>query len=153
MIDMRHELVRLKALIDCEFFEQDWARFLPSPKGRSARSPRLLAGLRYLQHACGLSDGAVVARWVENPCFRHFCGETFSQHRPLIDPSSLPRWRGRIGEEGVEWLLTKTIEACRAVGVIREHSIEVVIIETTVMEKATCRIANDKINRIDELLP
>jgi transposase, IS5 family len=45
------------------------------------------------------------------PDCQHFTGETFFQHRPPIDPSSLTRWRDRIGEEGVEWLLTKTIEA------------------------------------------
>jgi len=136
MIDMRHELVKLAALIDWEFFEREWAGFFPSHTGRPATSPRLVAGLLYLQHAYGLSDEAVVARWVENPYFQHFCGETFFQHRPPIDPSSLTRWRGRIGEEGVEWLLTKTIEAGRDAGVIRERSAEAVIVDTTVMEKA-----------------
>ncbi|ARE42400.1 Mobile element protein (plasmid) [Rhodovulum sp. P5] len=136
MIDMRHELVRLEALIDWAFFEREWAGFFPSHTGRPATSPRIVAGLLYLQHAYGLSDEAVVARWVENPYYQHFCGETFFQHRPPIDPSSLTRWRGRIGEEGVEWLLTKTIEAGREAGVIRERSAEAVIVDTTVMEKA-----------------
>jgi IS5 family transposase len=136
MIDMRHELVRLEVLIDWVFFEQEWAGFFPSHTGRPATSPRLVAGLLYLQHAYGLSDEAVVARWVENPYYQHFCGETFFQHRPPIDPSSLTRWRGRIGEEGVEWLLTKTIEAGREAGVIRERSVDAVIVDTTVMEKA-----------------
>jgi IS5 family transposase len=68
----------------------------------------------YLQHAYVLSDDAVLARWVENPYFQHFTGKTFFQHRAPIHPSSLSRWRGRIGEEGVEWLLTKTIEAAQA---------------------------------------
>ena len=30
MIDMRHELVKLAALIDWEFFETEWAGFFPS---------------------------------------------------------------------------------------------------------------------------
>lgn len=135
MIDMRHELVRLEALIDWEFFEQEWAGFFPSHTGRPATSPRLVAGLLYLQHAYGLSDEAVVAHWVENPYFQHLCGETFFQHRPPIDPSSLTRWRGRIGEEGVEWLLTKTIEAGIEAGIIDKRSAEQVIVDTTVMEK------------------
>ena len=113
MIDARHELVTLSALIDWEFFEREWATFFPSHQGRPATSPRLVAGLMYLQHAFKLSDEAVVARWIENPYYQHFTGETFFQHRPPIDPSSLTRWRKRIGEEGVEWLLTKTIEAGR----------------------------------------
>lgn len=135
LIDMRHELVRLEALVDWEFFEREWAGFFPSATGRPATSPRLVAGLLYLQHAFDLSDEAMVARWVENPYHQHFCGETFFQHRPRIDPSSLTRWRQRIGEEGVEWLLTKTIEAGRASGTVADSSLEQVLVDTTVMEK------------------
>jgi IS5 family transposase len=77
MIDARHELVKLAALIDWDFFEREWASFFPSHQGRPATSPRLVAGLMYLQHAFKLSDEAVVARWVENPYYQHFTGETF----------------------------------------------------------------------------
>jgi transposase, IS5 family len=136
LIDMRHELVKLAALIDWEFFEREWAGFFPSDKGRPATPSRLVAGLLYLQHAFRLSDEAVIARWVENPYYQHFTGETFFQHRPPIDPSSLTRWRNRIGEEGVEWLLTKTIEAGKASGAVEEKSLERVAVDTTVMEKA-----------------
>ncbi|MBP0447918.1 IS5 family transposase [Roseomonas sp. SSH11] len=136
MIDGRHELVRLAALIDWSWFEREWAGFFPAGEGRPATHPRLVAGLMYLQHAYGLSDEAVLARWVENPYFQHFTGETFFQHRLPIHPSSLSRWRGRIGEEGVEWLLTKTIEAGRASGAVSERSLAEVAVDTTVMEKA-----------------
>jgi IS5 family transposase len=135
MIDGRHELVKLAALIDWEVFEREWAGFFPSHRGRPAAEPRLVAGLLYLQHAYRLSDEAVVARWVENPYFQHFTGETFFQHRPPIDPSSLTRWRGRIGEEGVEWLLTQTIRAGQKSGAIDEGSVKRVAVDTTVMEK------------------
>ncbi len=82
----------------------------------SQAGARLVAGLMYLQHVHRLSDDALVAQWLENPCFQHFTGETFFQHRAPIHPSSLSRWRDRIGEEGAEWLLTKTIAAGRAGG-------------------------------------
>ena len=135
IIDMRHALVKLAALIDWEFFEREWAEFFPSEAGRPATPSRLVAGLLYLQHAYDLSDEAVVARWVENPYYQHFCGETFFQHRAPIDPSSLTRWRNRIGEEGAEWLLTKTIEAGRTSGAVDDKSFERVSVDTTVMEK------------------
>ena len=67
IIDMRHELVKLAALIDWEFFETEWAGFFPSDRGRPASSPRLVAGLLYLQHTYRLSDEAVVARWIDVP--------------------------------------------------------------------------------------
>ena len=101
LIDLRPELVKLTALIDWEAFEREWSGFFPSTTGRSATPPRLVAGLLYLQHAYRLSDEAIVARWVENPYYQHFTGEAFFQHRLPIDPSSLTRWRKRIGEERV----------------------------------------------------
>jgi IS5 family transposase len=119
MIDMRHELVKLAALIDWEIFEREWVGLFPSSVGRPATPTRLVAGLFYLQHAFGLSDEAVVARWAENPYWQHFCGETFFQHRLPIDPSSMTRWRNRIGEEGVEWLLTETIKAGQRAGTVQ----------------------------------
>ena len=67
LIYLRHELVKLTALIDWEVFEWEWAGFFPSATGRPAIPPRLVAGLLYLQHAYRLSDEAIVARWVENP--------------------------------------------------------------------------------------
>jgi IS5 family transposase len=135
MIDPRHELTKLAALIDWGVFEREWVGFFPSVTGRPATPPRLVAGLLYLQHAYRLSDEAVVARWVENPYYQHFTGETFFQHRAPIDPSSLTRWRKRIGEEGVEWLLTQTIQAGQKAGAIDENSVKRVAIDTTVMEK------------------
>ena len=135
MIDLRHELVKLTSLIDWEALAREWAGFFPSATGRPATAPRLVAGLLYLQHAYRLSDEAIVARWVENPYYQHFSGETFFQHKLPVDPSSLTRWRKRIGEEGVEWLLTQTIEAGRKSGAIDESSVKRVAVDTTVMEK------------------
>ena len=100
LIDMRHELVKLAALIDWEFFEREWAGFFPSETGRPATPPRLVAGLMYLQHLHRLSDEAVIDRWVENPYFQHFTGEIFFQHQPPIHLSSLSRWLDRIGDKG-----------------------------------------------------
>ena len=76
-----------------------------------------------------------MAGWAENPYWQHFCGETFFQHRQPIDPSSLTRWRKRIGEEGVEWLLTQTIEAGKCAGTVKGNDLKRVTVDTTVMEK------------------
>jgi len=45
-------------------------------------------------------------------------------------------WCQRVGEEGVAWLLTGTIEAARRGKVVKAKSFEKIIIDTTVMEKA-----------------
>ena len=76
-----------------------------------------------------------MTRWAENPYWQHFRGETFFQHRQPIDPSSLTRWRNRIGEEGVEWVLTETIEAGKRSGAVKGSDLKRVTVDTTVMEK------------------
>ncbi|MCG5534435.1 transposase, partial [Halorhodospira sp. 9621] len=83
-----------------------------------------------------LSDEAVLERWLESPYFQFFCGEQYFQHELPIDPSSMTRWRKRIGEEGVEELLAQTIETARREGLVKRQSLERITVDTTVQEKA-----------------
>jgi hypothetical protein len=46
------------------------------------------------------------------------------QAEPPIDPSSLTRWRKRLGEAGVEELLAETIEAAKRADVMRDQGLE-----------------------------
>lgn len=136
VINMDHPLVKLSDLIDWSEFEESWSGLFPSKRGRPATSTRLIAGLLYLQHMQGCSDEELLWTWVENPYMQYFCGMTHFQHRLPIDPSSLTRWRKRLGERGVEKLLEQTIEAAKKGRVIKERSLERVIVDSTVMEKA-----------------
>ncbi len=135
-INLKHPLVRLADLIEWDRLSAAMSESFVSKRGRPATSPRLIAGLLYLQHAFDLSDEEVVWQWVENPYWQVFTGETYLQNEPPIDPSSLTRWRKRLGEAGVEKLLAETIEAAKRAGVIKPSSIKRVIVDTTVMEKA-----------------
>jgi len=135
-INMKHPLVKLAALIDWAEIERTFAISFTSGRGRPALSARLVAGLLYLQHTFDVSDEAVVNTWVEIPYWQFFCGETYLQTEAPIDPSSLTRWRQRVGEEGVEALLAASIDAARRGGVIQKASVQQVIVDTTVMPKA-----------------
>jgi len=136
VINMNHPLAKLAQLIDWSVFEREWSGYFPSNKGRPASSGRLVAGLIYLQHTFNCSDEILIESWVENPYWQYFCGETYLQHEPPVHPSSLTHWRQRMGEEGVEWLLTATIQAANKAQVIKPASVEKLIVDTTVMEKA-----------------
>ena len=135
-INMQHPLVRLSELIDWSRLNGLMSESFTSRRGRPAASPRLIAGLLYLQYMFGLSDEEVVCGWVENPYHQYFTGETYFQTEAPIDPSSLTRWRKRLGEAGVEELLAETIEAAKRGEVIKASSVKRVIVDTTVMEKA-----------------
>jgi IS5 family transposase len=135
-INMKHPLVRLAGLINWDRLSGLMSESFTSNRGRPATSPRLIAGLLYLQYAFNLSDEEVVLGWLENPYQQFFTGETYLQTEAPIDPSSLTRWRKRLGEAGVEELLAETIEAAKRSDVIKASSVKRVIVDTTVMEKA-----------------
>lgn len=135
-INLKHPLVRLANLIDWNRLRTAMSASFVSSRGRPATSPRLIAGLLYLQHAFDLSDEDVVWQWLENPYRQVFPGETYLQTKLPVDPSSLTRWRKRLGEAGVEELLAETIEAAKRANVIKSASLKRVIVDTTVMEKA-----------------
>ncbi len=69
-----------------------------------------MVGLQYLKFAFDESDESVVGRWIENPYWQYFRGFTHMRHEPPIDPSSMSRWRKRVGAERLELLLKETIE-------------------------------------------
>ena len=145
LINLQHPLSRLSGLIDWAEIERTFAVSFTSGRGRPALPPRLVAGLLYLQHTFNASDEAVVNTWIENPYWQYFCGETDLQTQAPIDPSSLTRWRRRIGEEGVETLLMATIEAARRGGVVKASSVACVIVDTTVMPKAIAHPTDSKL--------
>ncbi len=135
ILDQRHELVRLASLIDWDRFDHEFGRFY-RPLGRPAKPTRLMVGLSYLQHTFNLSDEVVVQRWIENPYWQWFCGCEYFQHQLPCDPSSLTRWRKRLGPEGLERLLAATIQAGLESGVVRSSSLERISVDTTVQPKA-----------------
>jgi len=51
MLNAKHPLVKLADVIDWEEIERSFAAHFEATTGRPALSPRLVAGLLYLQHA------------------------------------------------------------------------------------------------------
>jgi transposase, IS5 family len=135
ILDQHHELFRLAGLIDWDHFDQEFGCFYRL-LGRPAKPTRLMVGLSYLQHTFNLSDEAVVQRWIENPYWQWFCGCEYFQHQLPCDPSSLTRWRKRLGPDGLEKLLAATIQAGLESGAVRSSSLERISVDTTVQPKA-----------------
>jgi IS5 family transposase len=111
IIDMNHSMVRLSRQINWSALSDRFGALYNDRKGRPGLPIRLMVGLTYLSRMHNLSDEAVVEQWVENPYWQYFCGFEYFQHRFPLEPSSLVRWRERIGVEGVEFLLQDTINS------------------------------------------
>ncbi len=121
-LNMKHPLEQLAGWINRDEITQTFADHFVAERGRAALAPQLVAGLLYLQHTFDCSDEIVVNTWVENPYWQYFIGETYFQTEATIDPSSLTRWKKRIGEEGVETLHMVSIEAARRGGSLEGNS-------------------------------
>ena len=94
-----------------------------------------MAALHYLKYTHDLSDDEAVARWVENPYWQHFSGRQHFEHKFPIDPSSMTRWRKRIGVDGAETLLSQTITTAVKQGCLKRAQLTRVSVDTTVQTK------------------
>ena len=70
------------------------------------------------------------------PTRQYFCGLEHFTHDMPLDPSSLVRWRKRIGPEAMEKLLTETIDTAKQNKLVKQSDVERVNVDTTVQEKA-----------------
>ncbi len=135
MLDHTHPLVKLSDQIDWSQFTQAFGP-LYAEDGRPGVPVRVMVGLHYLKHLFNESDESVVVKWVENPYWQYLCGcETF-QHELPCHPSSLVKWRKRIGVEGMEQLLKGVLNTALKAQALSATSIQRVTVDTTGQEKA-----------------
>jgi transposase, IS5 family len=127
---------RLAAEIDWAFLAGRFSSVCRIGPGQPPLPTRLVAGLLILKHMHNLSDEALCDRWVENPYFQYFCGETVFRHEVPFDRSSLTRWRQRLGEEQIAALLQESLSVAHRSGAIETKDLERVVVDTTVQEKA-----------------
>jgi IS5 family transposase len=91
--------------------------------------------LHYLKHAFDESDESVLARWVENPYWQYFCGFTTMQHELPLHPTSLVKWRKRVGVEKLLQLLQETVALATRENQVSQRELQQVNVDTTVQEK------------------
>jgi len=133
IINMKHELVQLGGKIDWTWIDGEIAP-LYSDKGRPGIESRFVIGLLLLKHMFGLSDEGVCERWVYDPYFQHFTGETFFQHSFPHERSDLSHWRKRLGDK-LDLLLAESLRAAHQSGALRTKDLARVTVDTTVQPK------------------
>ncbi len=130
-----HELVQLAHKIDWPGMEAAFVDSYCPDIGAPAKAIRLMVGLQYLKYAFNESDESVVARWTENPYWQYFCGYTHMQHECPIHPTSMTKWRNRVGAERLEALLNETIALAVREKHLPKKDLKRVTVDTTVQEK------------------
>lgn len=136
IIDRNHELARLADIIDWELLVQEYGAMYSESVGRPGHPTRLMAGLHYLKEAFGVSDEGLMLMWRENPYWQYFCGMKYFEHKAPMSPTSLGKWRRRIGPAKLEKMLAVTVGAARKINLLKASSFKKVNVDTTVQEKA-----------------
>src|SRR5215203_483589 len=136
LLSHEHPLYRLAEAVDWARFEAELGPLYAEDVGRPGLPTRLMVGLHYLKYLFDESDESVVEKFVENPYWQHFCGRLYFEHELPCHPTSLVKWRRRLGASGVEKLLTETLSTAKREGALREREIKRVNVDTTVQEKA-----------------
>ena len=135
MIDPGHGLVKLARAVNWDRMDEVFGKTFSPDQGRPGISTRLMVSLHYLKYTHNLSDDDVVSAWVENPYWQYLSGMKYFEHELPIHPSSMTRWRKRVGEAGAEELLKETIEAGLRLKAVKAYQLKRVNIDTTVQEK------------------
>lgn len=135
MLNMSHPLVRLSQRMNWDKLESEIDVLYSDGSGQPPLPTRLLVGLHYLKYTFNESDESVVARWVENPYWQYFCGFEYLQHELPLHPTSLTKWRNRVGDK-LEALLNETIELAMHTKAMSVRELDHVNVDTTVQEKA-----------------
>jgi transposase, IS5 family len=136
LVSHEHPLCQLAEAIDWSRFEADLGALYAEEVGRPGLPTRLMVGLHYLKYLFDESDESVVEKYVENPYWQFFCGRTYFEHELPCHPTSLVKWRHRLGAAGVEKLLTETLSTAKREQALRDSEIKRVNVDTTVQEKA-----------------
>ena len=135
-LNPEHELIRLGKVIPWDQIQADVEPLFTEGQSRPPLPTRLATGLMILQHLYNVSDEAVVRAWVENPYWQAFCGYEFLQWEFPAHPTSLTRWRQRLGSDGLEKVLKISIGVALKTKTVTAPELEKAIVDTTVMPKA-----------------
>ena len=136
LIDHQHELVITANKINWDLFDDKFGGTFCETNGRPALPTRLMVGLQYLKYLYNESDENVVRRYLENPYWQYFCGNEFFEHKLPCHPTSLIKWRQRIGSGGAEQMLKETIEMAKRENLLTVQTASEVYIDTSVQPKA-----------------
>ena len=128
-LNPKHPLLQLSKQIDWSVFDEEFSP-LYSHLGKPSKHIRLMVGLSILKYMGNLPDENLVQRWVQNPYYHAFTGEVEFQWELPCDPTSLTKFRSRIGSSGHEKILTVSIAMHQ-----EKIAEDEMCIDTTVQEK------------------
>jgi IS5 family transposase len=125
-----HPLVILRSVIPWDAIGRRLARYYHDSQGPVGKPLRMLVALLIVAKWYGLSDRGVVAQIKDNRYMQYFCNVPDAGLQTFLHPTSLVRFRQRVGEAGMAVIEEAVFERFRGAGVIEG---EMALIDSTVL--------------------
>ncbi len=114
-----HRLRKILEVIPWDNFQASLASFYTPVRGRPSVPPVMMLKLETLRWLYNLSDVGVMERGTTDMAFRCFLQIPVSGGLPV--PSSLCKFRGRLGEEGFHQVFDQIVAIARDHGVVKDR--------------------------------
>lgn len=135
-LDKQHGLYQLSNIINWDWLIEHYGMCYCENNGRPSIPLRVIVGLHYIKYLEGESDESMVEKFCENPYWQYFCGFKTFQHKLPCHPTTLSKWRRKVGEDTIEKMLEETLNIAKRTGLLTEKQCRRLNVDTTVQEKA-----------------
>lgn len=135
LLDKQHGLYQMANRLNWDYLIEAYGPYYVENNGRPGIPIRIVVGLHYLKYLEKESDESVVEKFCENPYWQYFCGLEYFVHTLPCHPTTLVKWRHRVGIEGVEKLLEHVVNTAKKEGFLPEKLLARVNVDTMVQEK------------------
>ncbi len=126
-----HDLVILRHIIPWQPIIDRLVPLYNLKKGRIGHSLRTLVATSVLSRLRQLSDRKVIEHIQENRYMHYFCNVADQELMTFLHPSTLCRFRQRLGEKGISVIEEQVFERLKGAGVINA---ETMLMDSTVLE-------------------
>ena len=114
-----HYVRKVLEVVPWDDFYEQLASYYSADMGRPAESPVLMLKLQYLAYHHNLSDREVIARAETDLAFRYFL--LLPLRWDLPHPTSLCKFRGRLGTKGFRKVFRQVVETAREHGLVKDR--------------------------------
>jgi len=126
-----HDLIILRQLIPWQPIIDGLVPFYNLKQGRTGCALRILAAVSILARLRQLSDRKVIEHIQENRYMQYFCNVPDQHLRTFVNPSTLCRFRKRLGQEGISLIEDEVFTCLKRADVIEA---DMMLMDATVLD-------------------
>jgi IS5 family transposase len=126
-----HDLIILRQLIPWQPIIDGLVPFYNLKKGRTGCALRTLSAVSILARLRQLSDRKVIEHIQENRYMQYFCNVPDQDLRTLMNPSTLCRFRKRVGQDGISLMEEQVFTTLKRADVIEA---DMMLMDATVLD-------------------